>query len=196
MDVSRIIKKLRADAEAEANAIVSEARRGAQRLREVCAADIAREEEGALLAAKEEAEELALRLRRMDDLEERKRTLAAKRDLLDEAFRQALSELEGIPAANARRYFMRKLTQLAQGGETVLPGERNSHWLDDAFVREASDALRAAGRNEALCLSEERVSGMGFALVLGGTRMECTFEALLAAQRLALEAEAAAVLFV
>ena len=53
----------------------------------------------------QDAEELRLRMQRMDELEGRKALLAHKRTVLDEAFASALQQLQALPPADMRAFF-------------------------------------------------------------------------------------------
>lgn len=195
MDTGRILEQIRKDAAAEAEAILEAAREKAGQLKAETDAALAERREKLLLQAKAQAAEAGLRAQRMDDLEDRKNTLALKRELLDRAFARALELLEASPPTEARRFFRERLMASARGDETLLLGSVNSAWMDDGFLREVNGELSLRGLQGGLRLSEEGTGGMGFALVRGGARMECTFGALLEASRLLLEPDAADLLF-
>lgn len=196
MDAGAIEKRIMEDAEADAAEALRELRLKAEGLRADSARRIEASKKDAAARAEKEAGEMADRMGRMAELDERKTLLSVKRGLLDKAFGRALELLEATPPKEARRFFMEQLLRCAEGGETVLPGARGSAWLDEAFVREAREKMAATrGAGTALRLGGERTEGVGFALVKDGARVECTFSSLLAAQRLRLEPDAARELF-
>ena len=116
------------------------------------------------------------RMQRMAELDARKALLREKRVVLDEAFALALKKMQAMPAAQAKRYAMAVLLDVARGDETLI-ADADSTWCDAAFVREANAALAAAGREGKLRLSgEKRALGGGFLLVRGGMEVNCSFE--------------------
>ena len=145
--------------------------------------------------ARKDALALDDRMQRMAELDARKALLREKRVVLDEAFALALKKMQDMPAAKAKRYALSVLLDVARGDETLI-ADVDFAWCNAAFVREANQALVAAGREGKLRLSEEkRALGGGFLLVRGGMEVNCSFEAAISARRLELEAEVASLLF-
>lgn len=195
MNADAILKRIEQDARQAADAALSEARARADALQASCQTKLAQEDQAALERARKDALALDDRMQRMAELDARKALLREKRAVLDEAFTLALKKMQAMPAAKAKRYAMGVLLDAARGDETLI-ADKDSPWCDAAFVREANQALTAAGREGKLRLSEEKKAlGGGFLLVRGGMEVNCSFEAAIAARRLELEAEVASLLF-
>lgn len=195
MNADAILKRIEQEARQAADAALSEARARADALQASCQTKLAQEDEAAMERARKDALALDDRMQRMAELDARKALLREKRVVLDEAFALALKKMQAMPAAQAKRYAMAVLLDVARGDETLI-ADADSTWCDAAFVREANAALAAAGREGKLRLSgEKRALGGGFLLVRGGMEVNCSFEAAISARRLELEAEVASLLF-
>lgn len=195
MDAQPIVDRIDRDARATAAAILADARHKVAATRDESDRKIDKALEETRRRADREVAALKDRMRRMELLECKKQDLAAKRVLLDEAFQQALQKMTAMPALKARAFGLSMLLQSATGGEVIIP-DRMSAWCDDTFVTEANRALQAAQKPGHLTLSDERREiGGGFLLQRGGMEINCSYQAVIEARRLELEAEAAALLF-
>jgi V/A-type H+/Na+-transporting ATPase subunit E len=195
MDARAIIDKIQTDAQADASRILAEARLKADKLKAESEARISAVRAAEAGRADTDAQEMEQRMLRMADLEDRKALLTGKREVMDRMFSQVLRQLETMPAAQARAYFLETLLSFAEGGEILLPGDENHGWYDADFLREANAALLKRGIDNPILEAAECVRGTGFALRRGGAETNCTFGAILAAQRLQMEADAAQALF-
>ncbi|MCL1964335.1 MAG: V-type ATP synthase subunit E [Firmicutes bacterium] len=195
MEAQAILARIEQDAQAAQAQLLRDARAKAEQTRERSEEKINQARTAALETARREALQLDDRLQRMARLDARKALLAAKRRVLDEAFREALSMMRAMPREEARAFGLAVLLQAARGDETVVP-DPDSVWCDAAFVREANEALQKAGKPGRLALAKEsRAIGDGFLLERGGMEVHCTYQAALEAKRMDLEAEIAALLF-
>lgn len=194
MDVKGILEKIGADARAAAAQTLADARERADEIARLSHEKLDAQRADMEKRVVSDAAEAAGRMERMKDLEDKKETLAAKRQVMDEAFREALDILCALPAGEARAFFMGEMLSAARGGESLSVGRVNPDWFDDSFLAEANAALAARG-DKPLVLSADAADGRGFRLIRGGASMDCTFAALIADQRLALEGEVAAALF-
>lgn len=195
MNADAILKKIEQDARQSADAI----RRDAQARADAAAAayheKARREDLAALERARKDALALDDRMQRMAELDARKALLAAKREVLDEAFSMALQKMQAMPEKQAKRFAMGMLLSAARGDETLV-ADAGSAWCDDAFVADANRALKEAGREGKLTLSAEKASlGGGFLLKSRGLEINCSFPAAVQARRNDLEAEVASMLF-
>lgn len=195
MDAKTILDKIDEDAKASAAGILEDARKKADALREASRARI-----DALIDANDrriltDAQEQETRQIRMAELEEKKRYLAAKRNVLERAFEQAVALLRDLPEDEARAFFLKRVVALADGDETLLPGADGPQLFDASFIKEANAALEKAGKKGSLVLGQEKAAGSGFVLQKGGIEINCTFESLVDALRLEAEADIAGILF-
>jgi V/A-type H+-transporting ATPase subunit E len=196
MNIDAILERIGEDARQFAARVLDTARENAEKLRVQADEELARAREEARRDAERDAAELRDRMLRMAALEARKDTLAMKREMIDEAFAQALDALRALPQDKARRLHIQLLLEAAGGGEQLAVAEKDAALFDESFFVEANAALEAAGRVGGLRLSpEHRALDGGFVLEQGGMEIDCTYASVLRTRRAALEAEVAAALF-
>lgn len=193
MQAQPLFQKIEDDARQAAAQILANAREKAQAVSNAADQDIAALRQRNAQRIEQDAEELRLRMQRMDELEGRKALLAHKRTVLDEAFASALQQLQALPPADMRAFFLDKLVATAQGGEAVLSGAQGG--MDKGMVDEANQLLAKQAKPAGLELSPDTVPGMGFALLRDGIQVVCTFDRLVSDARMGLETEIAAILF-
>lgn len=193
MQAQPLFQKIEDDARQAAAQILANAREKAQAVSNAADQDIAVLRQRNAQRIEQDAEELRLRMQRMDELEGRKALLAHKRTVLDEAFASALQQLQALQPADMRAFFLDKLVATAQGGEAVLSGAQGG--MDKGMVDEANQLLAKQGKPAGLVLSPDTVPGMGFALLRDGIQVVCTFDRLVSDARMGLETEIAAILF-
>jgi V/A-type H+-transporting ATPase subunit E len=193
MQAQPLFQKIEDDARQAAAQILANAREKAQAVSNAADQDIAALRQRNAQRIEQDAEELRLRMQRMDELEGRKALLAHKRTVLDEAFASALQQLQALQPTDMRAFFLDKLVATAQGGEAVLSGAQGG--MDQGMVDEANQLLAKQGKPAGLVLSPDTVPGMGFALLRDGIQVVCTFDRLVSDARMGLETEIAAILF-
>ncbi len=221
--IEKITARIAEDGKAENDALLAQARAEA--------ADIAAKYQAQAKAAAEEilaqgrrtAEERARHLDSMAQMECRKAALAAKQDVIEEAFQAAHKKLLDLPreqyvellaklAAQASTTGREKLIfsakdhvevgkavvaaankQLAGAAAPKQPAESKAGAILDKVVAGASALLNGAGM---LTLAEEtRPMDGGFILSDGAVEVNCTFDTLIRLQRGALAGEVSKVLF-
>ncbi len=221
--IEKITARIAEDGKAENDALLAQARAEA--------ADIAAKYQAQAKAAAEEilaqgrrtVEERARHLDSMAQMECRKAALAAKQDVIEEAFQAAHKKLLDLPreqyvellaklAAQASTTGREKLIfsakdhvevgkavvaaankQLAGAAAPKQPAESKAGAILDKVVAGASALLNGAGM---LTLAEEtRPMDGGFILSDGAVEVNCTFDTLIRLQRGALAGEVAKVLF-
>ena len=196
MNANAIVAQLLSDAQTAADAAIADASARVAAMQAASDARIAAARKKTEERAEADAVSARARMARMAELDERKLLLADKRAVISRAFDQALAMMENMPAREARDFLLQVIPQVADGDETILPGERADAWLDGSFLQEANAAMASVGKPGRLTLSQEKRSGVsGLILVKGETEIHCTYAALLDSRRLALEAEVAAELF-
>ncbi len=196
MDATAILNKIQADAKDAAAAILRDAREKAAAQTRAAEERVETARERARKQAAADAEGATARMTRMAELEERKLLLADKRQMISRAFDMALAGMEAMDAAEAQRFLVAVIAEVADGDEMVIPGAQHCTWLDDGFLAKANSALQAAGKPGKLKLSAEKREGVsGLVLQKGETETNCSYAALLESSRLQLEASVAAILF-
>lgn len=196
MNAQAILAKIDEEAREAAATLLREAGERAEAIRAASEERIAKSKEQTLSQAKAEAAALEQRMYRMAQLDERKHLLAAKRQLIDKAFQSALAKMENMPMQTARAFLLSLVKESASGQETLVIGAKHDAWYNPDFLEEANQALIALGKPGQLTAAPEKRTGCtGFLLASSGMEINCTFEALLEAKRLEMEAEVAAILF-
>ena len=196
MNAQAILDKIQSDAREAASTILNEANNRAAAYQKASEEKIVRMRADAEKRAAADGAQLEQRMIRMAELDQKKLLLAAKRELIDRAFQLALSKLTAMPKEQAQRFLLSVVVQAAQGRETMIAGSEHDAWLTPDFPDRANAALVQAGKPGQLTLSKEKRAGVcGLILSYQDMEINCTFEALVEAERLELEAEVARVLF-
>ena len=151
-------------------------------------------------AAEQESLELLTRGRRAAEerraVECRKMELAAKQELLNEAFAVAVEELCHLPREKYLALIASLAAEVAEGGEEMILSPQDASEIGSEVVLLANTALREAGKPGKLTLSAEpRSIPGGFILSHGDVELNCAFDTLVRLQREKLEKEVAAILF-
>jgi len=196
MNVQNILSRIEATANEDAQALLTQARERALRLEEQTQLKIEEERLAAVEEAKARAADVAQRLKSEAALQTRKDDLADKRAVLEEAFAQALAKMNHLPEETARKHGLDLLLRIGQGDEEIIPSAQSS-WCDENFIAQVNKAFAESGRMGGFALSKsprDLPSG-GFILKKRGMEQNCTYQALLALQRIELEQEVAARLF-
>ena len=118
----------------------------------------------------------------MAELNARKAVLAAKQELLDEAFAAAVEELESLKKDAWRAVFKHLVAGAdLKGPYEVIASKREAAFLDDAFLKGFGPKLSVSKKTREL--------GGGFVLRGGKTELNFTFPALTRSLRPLLEKE-------
>ena len=138
--LEKITARISADADAEIQAIRDKAQAQAEELLAQARAQ-AEKEKGELLArGRRSAEERKARLISAAQMEGRKMSLAAKQEVLDEAFRQALEEMCSLP----EEQYIQLLARLAV--QASSPGREQLIWPAGGAGREVDGRGKRRGR--------------------------------------------------
>lgn len=156
--------------------IRSEAKRQAEIIKE--AAKVSRAAE---TAAQSE------RLHNMASLERRKAALAARRELLDEAFARALKKLEAMSADEYAKLYAELLRGAARDGDVIVKHSADARFTEAILTASGHKGLRLVGEPNAL--------GGGCVIRRGGMEINATLPMLLAQARAQYEGEVAEILF-
>lgn len=191
--IEKIIDRISGDAQAEIDAVLAQARDEAAQITAKYEAQARAEADEILKRGAAAAAEREERLASMAQMEGRKAELAAKQEVIEEAFALALSKLQALPedkyvellaglAAKASATGKEKLIFSAKDRDTV--GKK---------VVDAASALVAGG---AFVLSDEtRAINGGFVLSDGAVEVNCSFETLVRLQKAEITGEVSRVLF-
>ncbi len=193
----RIVRRIMDDAETQAESIRKEAAEKAEAVKAEARKKAERREEHIIEQSKKEAEEQKRLIIGVAQLEARKEMLAAKQELISEAFDKTLEELVTLDDEKYLSIIKKLLLNLAEKGtESVYCSAADLKRIPDSFWQEVNQELAGQGKKGELTPSPEprEIKG-GFVLQADGMEINCSFEALLAMKRDELEPEVAAVLF-
>ena len=149
-----------------------------------------------LVRGRRAAEERRERLSSSAAVECRKLELAAKQELIGEAFAAAVEELCRLPREQYIALIAALTAEAAAGEEQMILNPQDAEEIGAEAVLMANTALRAAGKPGHVTLSAERRSiPGGFILTHGDVELNCAFDTLVRLQREKLEKEVVGILF-
>ena len=192
--IEKITARIAQDGKAENDALLAEARAQAAGITAKYRAEAQAAADEVLEQGRRAAADRARHLDSMAQMECRKAVLAAKQDVIEEAFQAAHKKLLDLP----REEYVALLADLAakasvSGTEKLIFSAPDRAQVGKAVVVAANEKLGGSGR---LTLSEEsRPMDGGFILSDGAVEVNCTFDTLIRLQRGALAGEVAKVLF-
>lgn len=195
--VDKILEKILNDARESADVITGQAELQADELRERKLHQAEKKAEDVLRAAQAEEQEILRRKQAVCDLELRKRTLAVKREAMQEAFDLAQERLLALEEERYRAFMQKLIVGCAALGDGELTvAARDAHVIDKRFVDRIEKQLKAEGTPVRLHIAgmDDSLCG-GFIYAAGGMQVNCTVSAILEQQREALEASVYSVLF-
>ena len=195
--VERIIRRILADAQAEADVIEAGELDKAAAVVAHAEKSAARRREQILERARKEADEQKRRLLGALQLDFRKEMLLVKQEIIECAFRESLDRLANLDQESYLLLLRQMLLSLTESGEEVVVlSARDRARIPSAFWDDVNRLLIKAGRKGKLSLSEETMDiPGGFILQAGGIEVNCSLRSLLEMQRDQLEPEIASLLF-
>lgn len=192
--IEKITERIQQDSRKETDAILAEARAKADEITAKARAEAQAVGEEVLAQGRRAAAEREDRLASTAQMECRKAMLAAKQDVIEEAFEQAHKQLLDLP----REKYIALLADLAvqasvTGKEKLIFSAPDRSQVGKAVVAAANEKL--AGDAMLTLAEETRPMDGGFILSDGAVEVNCTFDTLIRLQRGALSGEVAKVLF-
>ena len=192
--IEKITARIEQDGQKEIDAVLAEARAKADEITAKAKADAQTVGDEVIAQGRRAAAEREDRMASTAQMECRKAVLAAKQEVIEEAFRQAHKQLQTLPTD---QYIALLATLAAQasttGKEKLIFSADDKTRLGKTVVAAANEKLAGGA---ALTLAEEtRPMDGGFILSDGAVEVNCTFDTLIRLQRGALAGEVAKVLF-
>lgn len=190
--LDRIIERIREDAELRAGEAVAQAEADAEKTLAAAAETVEQEAAEKLEAAKKQAADADRRAESAAEFARRKAVLAAKQDAIRSVLEEARKRIAAMPDAE----YFEVLLHLLQ--KNAAPGKAELRLSAKDLARKPADFDRKAAEIPG---AEITVSGApaqiedGFLLVYDGIDINCTFDALFAAQADELSDIAGRVLF-
>lgn len=192
--IEKIIDRISSDAQREIDDVLAQARAEAAALTAQYQGQAQAEADEILARGEKAAAERGDRLASVAQLECRKGVLAAKQEVIEEAFQLAMHKLTQLPQEEYVTLLADLAAQAAaKGNETLIFSVADRARVGKAVVVAANQKLGDRGQ---LTLSQEtRPMQGGFILSDGRVEVNCTFETLVRLQRGALSTQVADVLF-
>jgi len=193
----KLKEKIIIEANEQAEHVLNEARRRAEGIVSKAEEEAAARKKLLLEKARAQAEERRRRILTIAELEARKKLLAAKEELIEDTFKQALERLQGMETASYQELILPLLFDAAESGrEKIIVSSQDRRHFTAEFLARANEALRQKGKAGELSLADEsREMKGGFILREGEVEINCSFDSILRMQRDQLEPEVAALLF-
>jgi V/A-type H+-transporting ATPase subunit E len=147
--------------------------------------------------AKEEAEQIKKRMQAVAELEERKRALKHRQNLIDKAFTLALDRITSLPEEEYSAFLERMLLKAAKEGRgEIRLSEKDKERLGKDFISRINKKLSKEGKKAELVMAEESLDSLGgFVLTYGDMEINCSLETLMNMARPGLESRVAEILF-
>lgn len=191
--IEKITARIAEDGKAENDALLAQARAQAAEIAAKYQAEAKAAADDILAQGRKNAEARARHLDSTAQMECRKAVLAAKQDVIEEAFQAAHKKLLDLPQAE----YVTFLAGLA--AKASVTGKEKLIFSADDRAQVGKDVVAAANKKLAageLTLAEEtRPMDGGFILSDGAVEVNCTFDTLIRLQRGALAGEVAKALF-
>jgi len=179
--IEKITARIDADAQAEMDRVLADARRKADEISSKYQAQA--EAETANLTARNEkaAAEREERLVSVAQMESRKVLLAAKQEMVEKAYALALEKLCAMPDERYVEVLAALMVQASSTGhEEAVFSKKDREQVGEAAVKRANELLQGGG----LTLSKEtRPIHGGFILKAGNIEANCTFDTLVRLQK-------------
>lgn len=195
--IENIIEKIAGEAAAYAADTEAKARAEAGALRAEYAERARRVYDELVERGTEQAAEIEHRHRAVARLEQRKRILGKKQELISEAFSQAMARLRNLEDEDYADLLTRLAARHAiSGREQIILSAADRARHGAHVAREANRLLQEAGRPAGLTLAEEaRELGGGLVLRDGDVEINCTLSTIVHMLREELAPDVAATLF-
>ena len=191
--IEKIIDRISGDAQAEIDAILDEARAEAAKITAKYEAQAKAEADEILKRGSAAAAEREERLASMAQMEGRKAELAAKQEVIEEAFELALKKLQALPEDQ----YVELLAGLAvkasvTGKETLIFSAKDCDTVGAKVVAAANAKLT---NGALICSKETRSIDGGFILSDGAVEVNCSFTTLVRLQKSEITGDVSRVLF-
>ncbi len=197
MSIEKILAKILGDAEKQVQAIHAAGYDKEEARLAEAKQQAAAQGEGIITGAQARVAEEEARLLTAARLDARKKLLAVKQSVMEEAFAKALAALRALPV-NEQRQLLKAmiLSAVETGEEKVACAQEDSQVFQPAFIEEVNAALTArSGRGQLTLSADYLPTGGGFYLLGESLEINVTYPILLKSAREQLEPEVAAVLF-
>lgn len=192
--IEKITQRIDAETQAEIDKITADAREKAAQVSAKYQAQAEKETADRKTRNEQAAAQREERLVSVAELEARKTNLAARQEMVDQAFSLALKKLCTLPDEKYIQTTVSLLAKAAPDGTGSVIFSKEKH--DSIGAAAVAAANKQLGEKGKLTLSNEvRPIQGGFVLVRGRVEINCTFETLVRLQKNTMAGEAANSLF-
>ena len=195
--IEKITARIAADADNEIAQVQAEAKASVERIRAAYAAQAESTEKAICERGRKAAAERKERLANMAQMESKKMVLAAKQEMLDRAFADALIKLTELPAEEKIKLLAGLAAKASvSGAEEMVFSVKDRNTIGAETVEAANRILSDSGKNAGLILSEKTAAiDGGFLLNDRDVEVNCAFETLVRLTRGEIAGQVAKVLF-
>jgi V/A-type H+-transporting ATPase subunit E len=194
-DAEQVVKKILADAKAEAEKIKEKAQEKETAEQAKLDEQISAYKKQTAIISQKAAEDKKAHLLAAARMDIAKQLLAEKRKILDEVFEQARQQIENLTDEQYCRLMTKLMLDAIETGEEEVIVDENEKRIDQKFIQGINQQL-APSRKGNLRLSDERVNlSGGFILKRGKIKNNVSVEVVLTQARKELEIELAKGLF-
>lgn len=195
--IEKITQRIAADAQQEAQTILENAQAEAARITGEYEAKALADYNSTLEKGKADAQYHVERMAGVAQLEARKLKLAAKQEMLDEAFAAAMTKLTTLPEEEYTALLVNlAVSGASTGREALVFSVKDRPLYGKKVVIAANEKLEAMGRTGQLTLSlESRDFEGGLYIQDGNVENNCTFATIVRMLRQQMAGEVAAILF-
>ena len=195
MNAEQVVQKILAEANAEAEKIVSEAKAKAAEQGTQLDAEISEFEARSTQLAKDAAEDKLQRMLAGARMDNAKKTLAAKVAILDSVFAKAKTAVTELPDDQYLLLMTGLIKRAVETGDEEIIIGKNESRINEAFISKINKTL-GSGFKGNLRLSAERadIAG-GFILSRGKVQVNASTDVLIESLRESMEMELSQILF-
>jgi len=195
--IGRIKERIIQEAQEKKQQILSKAEKEAEEILESSRQKAEEIRLKAIENAKKAAEDEKRKIISMAELEERKRFLGVKQQLIDQVFDEVKKRLENMEAQAYRKLLKQMLVKSnINGDEELIIAEKDKSVINAEFLKEVNSELEKLGKKGNLKLSSEnRTMIGGFILKSKDFEINNSFDSFIKIQREDLETQIAKILF-
>ncbi len=194
--IDNITRRIQADTQAEVDRILADAQQDADKIRAKYAAKADREAVDQLARGKVLAQERVQCIHSAAQMDARKMTLAAKQELIEQAFELAVKQLLSLPEEEYISLLADLAVQAGKGTEAILLNPKDRDALGQKVLKLANKRAAAAGKEGKFTLSPDTAAIQGGLLLSdGAVEMDCALETLVYLQRTEAAGEVSRLLF-
>ncbi len=195
MNAEQVIQKIIADAKAEAEKIVQQAKDAQAKERSELDRELEQYRQQSTTIAEKAGQDEKSHILAAARMETARQLLSVKREVLDGVFAEAKQQLQNLNDDEYRKLMSRLMREAVETGDEEVVVDKNETRIDQEFVKNVNREL-GPGYKGNLRLSDDKLDlGGGFVLRRGKIKTNISFDVLIDQARKELEIELAKKLF-